>query len=91
MIDLDDVQLGTGGGSYSETKKLGILGSTFQAEGAKGSRMTFYGLADSTILGVELHGTDHTSLLGRNADYHHPLAITVNPVVDDLAALRRDD
>jgi hypothetical protein len=34
-----------------------------------------------------LHSTDNLALLGRDSHHHHPLAVAVNSVVDDLAAL----
>ena len=53
--------------------------------------MAFYGLADTSVLGVELQASDNTSLLLRDSDNHHPLAIAVDAVVNDLAALSKVD
>jgi hypothetical protein len=87
VVDFNDVKLGAGGGSHSESEELGILGSAFQPQRAEGSGVTLDSLADATILRVELHGTNHTATLGGDTYYNHPLAVPINTVVDDLAAL----
>lgn len=47
--------------------------------------MTFNGLTDLSVDGVELHVTCHTMLLGRDPDQEKPLQRFVSTIVDDLA------
>ncbi|PNY29194.1 Uncharacterized protein TCAP_00893 [Tolypocladium capitatum] len=87
MVDLDDVELGAGGGSHGKTEEPGVLGGTLQSQGAESSGMALDGLTNATVLGVQLHGSDDTAALGGDANDDHPLAVLVGAVVDDLATL----
>ena len=49
--------------------------------------MALYGLADTSISGVELHLADNSSLLLLDAYNNHPFCVDVDSIVDDLATL----
>ncbi|CAI6082879.1 unnamed protein product [Clonostachys chloroleuca] len=63
VVDFNNVKFGTGGGSHGEGEELGILGSAFQPQRAEGSGVALDSLANATVLGVELHGTNNTATL----------------------------
>jgi hypothetical protein len=60
---------------------------SLQSQGAEANSVAFNGLTNATVFGVELHSTNYSALLRRDAHNHHPLSVTVNSVVNNLAAL----
>ena len=82
--NLDDVQLATGSSSYREAEERALLSVTLHLELAEGGGVTLDGLGDVPLDAVELHGANHTVVLGRDTDQQQPVHGFVGPVVDDL-------
>lgn len=87
VVDLDDVQLCAGGRPHGEGEQLRILRGAVQSNRSEAGGVTFDCLADATVPGVELHLANNATLILLDTNNHHPLAVAINAIVDDLAAL----
>ena len=64
-IEPPTTYLGTGSGANGERKQFRWRSTPFQFHFSKAGSVTFDRLADSSVTGVQLHGSDDTSLLQR--------------------------
>lgn len=85
LLDLENVDLGSGGGAHGEREERRRLRRAFGNERRERARVTLDRLRHLALGRVELHVAGDAALLLRDADQAEPLQRVVGAVVDDLA------
>ena len=81
---LDDVKLPSSCSSHGKTEQGGLLLVSLHLELTEGRSVALDWLGDVPLHAVELHGPDHTIVLGADPDEEEPGVVLVSPIVDDL-------
>ena len=81
---LDDVKLPSSCSSHGKTEQGGLLLVSLHLELTEGRGVALDWLGDVPLHAVELHGPDHTIVLGADPDEEQPGVVLVSAIVDYL-------